>query len=793
VVGIAPDPGPGNGKMRHTMSKRLRAGAAGLLTAAALAVLGPAAGAATPAPRTDAGTPAARSVLIITLPATSWLDIRSAMPPALSRLFRTSALADLSTRTVSARTAPGPGYLAVGTGARSVAPGDTAATNLAPDEDYQGLPAHAVFRTRTGHRLPTGIGALGWPQVLGSNAQQSYDAAPGALGTSLAAAGFGRFVIGNADETDVTGTVLHRESATVLTDGHGRVPGRVTGLLRADPTAPYGLRLDNDAVERAFPADFATRRQAVAVDASDLARADSYRPLASPRQRNALHATALASSDELVGRLLQHVDLRRDAVVVVAPFHAARARTLTVAAIHAPGVAPGLAESATTRRAGFLQIVDIAPTILDLVGVNRPDAMEGRPAEYHATGDTYRARLDQLVRYDRAAQFRDATIGQATAILVTITISMSVLTALWYRYGRGHRRSYLLTTVLRVASLGFLGYITATFLVGALPVYRWGTGTYFTLVVLLALAFAGLCLLLGRRHFLDPVLIALGVIVTMHLGDLVSGQHLELNTVFGYTPTVGIRLSGIGNPGSAQLSAAALLFAVLITARTAGRAGLRIGLAVLGTTLVVVGAPIWGQDYGGALALGPTIVLWWLLRSGRRIRARTVLIIGGVLVAIGVLVGLIDLSRPADSRTHVGRFFEKVGKEGPTGFLTVVGRKLSLMLGTFSNTAWVLAVLSVAILLLLAALRTDVFPRLSARIPTLPTGLLCYGVLVVLATALNDSGVQVTGMMAATLLPVLVFLACGEVADPVAGAAPSAAPGARPDAPELVATGRPGR
>ena len=52
-------------------------------------------------------------------------------------------------------------------------------------------------------------------------------------------------------------------------------------------------------------------------------------------------------------------------------------------------------------------------------------------------------------------------------------------------------------------------------------------------------------------------------------------------------------------------------------------------------------------------------------------------------------------SRPADSRTHVGRFFEKIGNEGPAGFLTVIGRKLSLMIGSFSNTAWVLAVLAV--------------------------------------------------------------------------------------------------
>lgn len=768
--------------MLGTMTRRLRAGAAGLLIAAALAVVAPAAGAAA-APQTDAGTPVARSVLVITLPATSWLDIRDAMPPELTKLFRTSALADLSTRTVTARTQPGPGYLALGTGARSVAPGETAAVNVARGERVDGLRGADVYRTRTGHALRAGIGALGWPQVRADNDKASFDAEPGALGMTLARAGFRRTAIANADQVDATGTVEHREAALVLVDGHGQVPGRVTGITEPDVHAPYGLRLDLDAVDAAFPRDFTTRRQAVVVDASDLARADAYRPLATAHQRDVLHARALARSDALVGRLLRHVDLDRDAVVVVAPFHSGRARTLTVAAVHAPGVAPGLAESGTTRRAGFLQIVDMAPTVLDLVGVERPDAMEGRPAEYHATDDTYRARLDQLVRYDRGAQFRDATIGQATAILVTITITMSVLTAAWYAYGRGHRRSAVLTEILRVGSLAFIGYVTATFALGALPVYRWGTGTYFLLVVLLALAFAGICLALGRRHPLDPVLIALGAVVALHLGDLVTGQHLELNTVFGYTPTVGIRLSGIGNPGSAQVSAAALLFAVLVTARVGGRTGLHAGVAVLAATLVVVGAPIWGQDYGGALALGPTTVLWWLLARGRAIRVRTVLVIGGVLVATGVVVGLVDLSRPADSRTHVGRFFEKIGNEGPAGFGTVIGRKLSLMLGTFSNTAWVLAVLSVLILIVLTAMRTDVFTRLGRAVPTLPKGLLCYGVLVVLATALNDSGVQVTGMMAATLLPVLVFLATDELADPADA----------PDAPELAATGRPGR
>jgi hypothetical protein len=206
------------------------------------------------------------------------------------------------------------------------------------------------------------------------------------------------------------------------------------------------------------------------------------------------------------------------------------------------------------------------------------------------------------------------------------------------------------------------------------------------------------------------------------------------------------------------VSIAALLFAVLITWRLPTRGPL-IGYVVLGATLLVVGAPMWGQDYGGALALAPTLVLWWLLETRRRVRWRTVLTIAGVIVATGLVAGFVDLSRPANERTHVGRFFEKIGQEGPAGFFTVVGRKLGLMIGTFSNTAWVLLVLSVVVLALLAFRHSDVMTRLFARVPTLRPGLVCAVVLIVLATALNDSGVQVTGMMAAMVLGTLVFLA----------------------------------
>ena len=735
------------------------------------------------------GSRPAHSVLIITLPATAWRDLHPGDAPNLERLFRTSALANLATRSVRSQTDAGTGYVAFGAGARAVGDGEAGATNLAPNERYEASDAASVFHRRTGLRFSSGIGALGWARLHAQNDSLTYGAVLGQLGQTLEDAHLGRRVIANADEQGPDAPILHREAALSLLDRSGRVDGAVANLLMRDPNAPFGQRLDPDAVVAQFPTDFDTRRQVVLVEGSDLARADSYRPLAAPSQRAVMHTNALRATDRLVGRLLERVDLRRDAVVVLAPYHSSRARTLTVAAVHAPGFAPGFLESSTTRRAGFMQIVDVAPTILDLVGVNRPDSMEGRAARVSTTDSSYTQRLTDLSRFDQAAQFRDATIGQAVATLVTVTIVLVVVAGFGFAY---YRRTWF-RVFLRWASLAFIGYLAATFIVGALPMYRWGSTTYFTVVTLIAIAFAAVCLTLGRRSVLDPLLLALGAVMAMHLVDLVSGARLELNTVFGYSPTVGIRLAGIGNPGSAELSASALLFAVLLTIRSPRR-GPAVGSALLILTFLVVGAPMYGQDFGGALSLGPTVALWWLLRSGRKIRAKTILILAAVLVGAGLLAGFADLSRPANERTHVGRLFEKVGSDGIGSFFTVVGRKASLMFGTFSNTAWVLLVLSVLVGIAVAGLRCDLLARVVERTPSLRVGLICFGMLVVLATTLNDSGVQVTGVMLATLLPVLVYL--GTRADDdntrpeLTQTTPDSEPGSSPDGEESVTSPR---
>jgi hypothetical protein len=91
------------------------------------------------------------------------------------------------------------------------------------------------------------------------------------------------------------------------------------------------------------------------------------------------------------------------------------------------------------------------------------------------------------------------------------------------------------------------------------------------------------------------------------------------------------------------------------------------------------------------------------------------------------------------------------------------------MLQTFSNTGWVLLVAGVLGALAYLAWRTDRLHTLGSRVPTLKAALISFAVLAVLATVLNDSGVQVMGMMLTVLVPTLIVLACRELVPPEAG------------------------
>ncbi|MGQ0804871.1 MAG: hypothetical protein ACT4PI_13535 [Actinomycetota bacterium] len=716
------------------------------------------------APTATPSSPSGRveRVLIVSLPNVSWADLERIELPHLDRLFREAAIGDLTTRASLDRRATrlGDGYITLGAGTRAIGDDGTMdGLGLGVDEPFGLDTAGVVFERRTGRSVSGGVVQMGIADIVDRNEALPFDAEPGALGAALADAGYARAVIANADGTEPSDVppVYRRQAVSALMDEQGVVPGGAVGpeLLVEDRRAVFGLRYDNEAVLAAFDAAW-ERESVVLVEASDLARADAYRGSATAARRGRLTADALRRSDELVGELLDRVDPERDAVLVVGPAHPRREITLTVAAVRAPGVEPGLLRSATTRRSGFVQLVDVAPTILDLLDIDRPTSMEGRSFEVGREGGSASDRRDFLVDADAAARFRDGHGSQVTSAFVVAQLVLTGAAALWLT---GRLRGRGVAGALRVAALALLAFAPAVYLARILPFHDLGTTWYWAFLVSVALALAAAYEVAGRHDPLDSVLAALAVTVGLLVVDVWVGAPLQINSAFGYSPTVAGRFAGFGNLAYAALAVCALLLAALLAHRIGERRGAWAGVGVLAFVLVVDGMPFWGSDVGGVLSMAPAFAITGILLLGRQVRLRVV-----ALVAVGTALtlggfALIDLARPVDRRTHLGRLVVLFGDEGSAGVATVVGRKLDSSIGTLTTSVWGVIVPVALAFLAYLALRSPVSLRdLTARVPELRAAIIGVLVLAGLGFTLNDSGIAIPGLMLGTLTSVLVVV-----------------------------------
>lgn len=702
---------------------------------------------------------AVKRVLVISLPATSWGDVQSGDDPNLQQLFTQSAVADMITRTAGRKSSIAAGYTAFGAGGRA-----SANTFLAPQafettEPYGDSTAGAVYQQRTGQEATSGIVHLGLEALVQENADGLYDPTIGALGDTLEQANVSRAVVANGDGAqplvDEPLPPYQRAAVNALMGSDGRVPaGSVRDdLLEPDSHAPFGLRTDNDAAYRAF-SDAWQQGGVVLVEGSDLLRADLYTEFLTDDQARVEKRAALRRVDELVGRMLADVDPAHDAVFVVSPASPRRGSGLAVTGIRAPGVEPDFLRSATSRRNGYVYVIDIAPTILDLLGIDVPKEMEGRTMEV-VHGPARDQRVTTLVHANEDGVFRDSKVGLANNVAITLAILLGVAAALAVRIKRPSEG------VVRLFALAVLGFLFATYAAEPLHFGRSdNSAAYLGFLAVVSIVFAGACRLLGRRGPYRPLAIALAVTVVVHVLDLFAGARLELNTVFGYSATVGIRVAGQGNITFSQLTAAVLLLGGLVVWRRPGRRTVYAVIAMLVVTLIVMATPRFGGDFGAAIAGAPGFGLFAWLLLGRAIRVRTVVILGGVLVVAGLLVGFADFLRPRDQQTHIGRFFDELVNGAPGDSFLTIRRKLDANLASFGGTKllWVLPVVALLAWYLWRLHGGRIRP-LFRCVPVIRQTVLALAVVAVLGYALNDSGVAIPAVMALVFECALVFVA----------------------------------
>lgn len=709
-------------------------------------------------------------VLLVSYPGLQWDDVLEHRPPALLGLLERSAVASMSVRAIGPVTSLGEAYTTIGAGNRANAEDVMAGQAYSPLATVEGDAAADVFARRCGCSAnDAAVLHLGMPRVIRSNERLLYGAEPGALGAAITRAGGVTAVVANADRTiGAVGDSVHREASLGVVDDLGRVGLGEVGesLVTEDTAAPFGLRM---AIDAAAEAARAAWRDAdlLLVEMSDLDRVDRYADLASSAATAAARAAAIERSDELLASLLDDVDPERDLVIVVGPVGPRGPAELTVAAIAGPGIETGRARSATTRRDGFVTLPDIAPTVLDFLEIDIPDSMNGTGIVSSGGAAPELSDLRTMADENELAVFRDGVTGPASVTFIVVQVVAYALAALALTRFRRTRRwvSVLLLVPLAQTSLAFLsrfvaydvlgevGYVVALFLAG------------------LAVAFAadsiGRALepRVGPGAVLLPPLLLVSLTLVVLVVDIALGGRLQLNTVFGYSPTVAGRFAGFGNLAFALLASTSILAVTGWWALRSlrGRAPSRAALAAAGSALALVvvvdGAPSLGSDVGGVLALVPAGAVVVLLLAGVRLSWARVLLIAAGTAAVLVTFALVDLARPEESRTHLGRLAAKVLDADDGGVTTVLRRKLESNIGILTSSVWTWVIpIALAFLTFLVWRRPGSLRSVEERFPGLRAGLIGALVAGVIGFLLNDSGIAVPAMMLAVVLPHVAYL-----------------------------------
>lgn len=671
-----------------------------------------------------------------------WDDINPTDTPNVWRLADDGSIGALSVRSARRTTCPGDGWVTLGAGeyARLVT---TPATVSCPPLAVE------IIRSDREANLP------GFSDVVADNRELSWGTEPGSLAEAVRCTG----AIGPA-------------AALAASHPYGRVDR-------------YAPALDAGA-ERLLAACSLSMVDLGTVDGTGSGRR------AAARRADAALGLVLGARPE------------RSVVVVAGLADTGAPSRLHVAVAQGPGFGGGWLNSPTTGRAGYLQLVDLAPTAL--AALDRPiptDVFSGGPVT--STAERPRALAEavgQLVDADREASVQREVGANFFAILTIVQLALfGAMVPLLRRARRPAGPSapapvprILIRTVETLLVAAALA-VPAALIADLVPWWRWDFPGLVFVAVHLAVLVSGTTLVMvgtSRRRPLAPLGGVAAVAASAVALDVLTGARLQLNGVAGYSAPAGGRYVGLGVVGLGVLVAGVLLAGGSLAQRVS-RPWRPFVTALVGAVgVVVVGSPYLGADAIGAVALSAGVCVAAVMATGGWLTVGR--LVWAIVAACAVTGGfaLIDLTRVRAERSSVGRFVGYLD-DGTAGSLATRIAEADVV--QIASSPLTVLVLGAALFVFVVLLRHwGGLKRLYGLYPAVRAALVGIVVAGVLGGLVEGAGFNVLGAALATAVP-LAALGAWRVLDhaddrtPIPAEPPSrgasgavTAPQARPDA-----------
>lgn len=628
-------------------------------------------------------------------------DLDPYLTPHLWSLVEDGAIGTLTPRSVRATSCPVDGWLAVGSGRRAAdEPRRVCRAPAEPIESW--VPDWAVYRLQAeGDNYDAPLGLLG-----GLPADAVHAIGPGA---AIAAATPEGRVRSYAPVEDDLGAQIAESAAdhdlSLVDLGNTREPG-------------YSLTELDD------------RIGAVRAGLASL-------PAAGPRPADGAPTLVVAS---IADGTPESSAMQFSAAV--GPFHSA-----------------GVLTSSSTQQPGLVQTTDVLPTLLRSMPTGVEENFAGAPmVETEAAADTevrYRQMLDRQVAVATQAAL-SAWFFPVTASVIAVLLGIAVV--------MGRRDMSRVRGPLRGLGLFFAALPVSTFLVNLVP---WERSTSPDVAMLAALCGWALALtllgLLGpwRRDPLGPLTVVATATVLVLAGDVIAGSPLQMSTLLGEPLLIASRFYGIGNSALALFCTALVLVLVAVCRAIPNRwARLAAVVTIVLAACVLLATPGLGTKFGSVPTLIIGLAVFTLAAAGIRLSIKRLVLVVGAAGLVMLLVLVLDWLRPADQRTHFGRFFDSI-LSGEAG--AVIMRKIGMNIDILTQS-WMTLLLPVIIAgvfwVILDPRRFSVphLPGLYRRYPMMRAAMASLAVLLAVGTVINDSGIVVPAVGILFIIPAFAHL-----------------------------------
>jgi len=662
----------------------------------------------------------------------------------LERLTAQGSLGLMNTNTGGARTAPGSHWvLARGRVEGTVA--SAASLSFEAEEDYRGQKAKERYQAYMGLAPSAQVLHLAIP-TLENGATKPLEPL---LGATIQNSGLTTAVVGNADLPDS----LSRPGALLTMDAQGQTPYGTVGGATLIPGPLLPEETDYKILMPLVQQEL-QRAQLVVVELGDLVRLNNLQGELRPKVYEREHQRQMERIDGFLGQLTGLLDPKEDLLIVVSPTPSREAlnkqELLTPVLLWGKGFTGGLAYSSSTRRAGVVTNTDLAPTILQHLGLKIPAQMTGRPLG--AKEGQAAALLTQKERMVFTYQARQPMVKAYVGAQIGVVLA-SIL--LWF-FPQPIVRKFIKTVIPVMMAIPLALLLIAG---GPYP----GLAGYAFLAVVTAIGVAAASFGLGRRNQLEPLLIICAATVMALCLDLLTGQRLISQSVLGYDALAGARYYGIGNEYMGVLIGAAMVSTGLLAELIGPGRRLLPGLFYV-PVLLLIALP--GRNFGGFLAgLGGFYLGIWAL-SGKRLNRRSLLILTGAGLAMAAGLIVVDGLFPQEGKSHLGLLADQLAAGGPQALWDVISRKWSMNVKLIQYTIWT-RVFLVSLLAMGAWLYWPfgAAQDLNRRYPFLTRTLLASVGAAVIALLTNDSGIVAAATMTIYPASTLIFLAEKKIID----------------------------